>query len=126
PPPIPDTNAVCIVSPDTDHVLLLRDFGTDWTDLGGDAAEVYGGGYGRFVTGLVNGNIYNPNWGPRAWELIGGPGRQFAVTSEGLYGITPNGQAVGRYDGSGSSWSQIGGPADRLYAGRYGLVATAP
>jgi hypothetical protein len=45
---------------------------------------------------------------------------------EGLYGITPDGQAVARYDGTGTSWKRIGGPTERLYAGRYGLFATAP
>jgi hypothetical protein len=89
------------------------------------AAELYAGGYGRFATNPTSHDIYQwfpVNW----WSRVGGPGRQFAVTSEGLYGITPDGQAVARYDGTGTSWSMIGGPAERLYAGRYGLFATAP
>ncbi|WP_251075751.1 M64 family metallopeptidase [Streptomyces sp. ISL-12] len=40
--------------------------------------------------------------------------------------LTPSRDAVYRYDGSGTSWTRIGGPAGQLYAGAWGLVATNP
>ncbi|MFJ7961642.1 M64 family metallopeptidase [Streptomyces sp. NPDC096319] len=40
--------------------------------------------------------------------------------------LTPNKDAVYRYDGSGTSWTKIGGAAGQLYAGAWGLVATNP
>jgi hypothetical protein len=41
-------------------------------------------------------------------------------------GLSPDRQGVWRYDGTGTSWTQIGGPAGDVYAGGYGLVATNP
>ncbi|WP_223183578.1 MULTISPECIES: M64 family metallopeptidase [unclassified Streptomyces] len=40
--------------------------------------------------------------------------------------LTPSRNAVYRYDGSGTAWTKIGGPAGQLYAGGWGLVATNP
>ncbi|MGQ4364752.1 hypothetical protein, partial [Streptomyces sp. SAS_272] len=55
-------------------------------------------------------------------------GASFAVAGDTVYGLTPGRDAVYRYDGSGSSWTKIGGPAGQIYAGDwgYGLVATSP
>jgi hypothetical protein len=36
------------------------------------------------------------------------------------------GASVCAYDGSGTSWSQIGGTASSIYVGGYGLVVTNP
>ncbi|WP_431956697.1 tectonin domain-containing protein [Nocardia lijiangensis] len=44
--------------------------------------------------------------------------------SAGLCALTPDRTAVARYNGSGTSWSKIGGPVTRLYGGDYGLFAT--
>ncbi len=43
-----------------------------------------------------------------------------------LFGLTPNRQAVYEYNGGGTSWTPVGGPAATLYGGGYGLVATNP
>jgi hypothetical protein len=40
--------------------------------------------------------------------------------------LTPNRSAVYRYDGSGSSWTRVGGAAGWLYGGTFGLFATHP
>jgi hypothetical protein len=40
--------------------------------------------------------------------------------------LTPMRDAVYRYDGTGASWTRIGGPAGQIYAGGWGLVATNP
>ncbi|WP_445045147.1 M64 family metallopeptidase, partial [Streptomyces sp. SAS_272] len=46
--------------------------------------------------------------------------------AKNICALTPGRDAVYRYDGSGSSWTRIGGPAGQIYAGAWGLVATNP
>ncbi|GHH94538.1 M64 family metallopeptidase [Streptomyces capillispiralis] len=46
--------------------------------------------------------------------------------AKNICALTPSRNAVYRYDGSGTSWTKIGGPAGTLYAGGWGLVATNP
>ncbi|MER5278360.1 M64 family metallopeptidase [Streptomyces sp. NPDC002809] len=46
--------------------------------------------------------------------------------AKNICALTPTRDAVYRYDGSGTSWTRIGGPAGHLYAGTWGLVATNP
>jgi len=71
---------VCVISPDSERVLSYDGTGASWTDLGGNAAELYAGGYGRFATNPTSGDIHR--WfGANTWPRIGGPGHQFAVTS---------------------------------------------
>jgi len=48
------------------------------------------------------------------------------VDNLGLYGLSPNGAAVYKWSGSGSTWTPWGGPAGWLYAGGTGLLATNP
>ena len=43
-----------------------------------------------------------------------------------MFGLSPNRQGVWGYDGSGTSWTQVGGAASAIYGGGYGLVATSP
>ena len=45
-----------------------------------------------------------------------------AVTGT-ISAATPTFDAVWRYNGTPDSWTQIGGPAARIYGGGYGLVA---
>ena len=41
-----------------------------------------------------------------------------------VFGLSPNRQGVWQYDGSGTSWTQVGGPARAIYGGGlYGEVA---
>jgi hypothetical protein len=53
------------------------------------------------------------------------PHEEGKIMSE-LFGLAPNRESVWGYDGSGTSWTQIGGPASQIYAGGYGLVVTSP
>ena len=39
-----------------------------------------------------------------------------AVTGDTVYGLTPDKGAVYRYNGSGTSWTSVGGAADAIYA----------
>ncbi|MGA2448770.1 MAG: tectonin domain-containing protein [Polyangiaceae bacterium] len=118
-----DPITVCETPADNSGVYRYNGTGTSWTQIGGAAAQLYGGGHGLFATDS-GGNIHQYLGTPYSWAQVGGPGRQFAVTNEGLYGLSPNGGAVSRYNGSGTSWTGIGGAASQLYGGGYGFFAT--
>ena len=60
------------------------------------------------------------------WVKIGGPGKEFAVTDDKLYGLAPDGGAVYEYSGTPGHWTQVGGAAGHIYAGSSGLFATDP
>jgi len=94
-----------------------------WTFIGSSATAVYGGGYGMFGLRSDN-NIYR--FASGGVQLVGGPGATFAVSNDGLYGLSPNNSGVWQYSGSGDSWFQIGGAATKLYAGGYGIFAISP
>ncbi|MGW2183453.1 tectonin domain-containing protein [Streptomyces sp. NPDC001732] len=52
-----------------------------------------------------------------------------SVTATGddqLFGLAADHSAVYRWNGQGSDWTKVGGPAQDLYAGGAGLFATAP
>jgi Peptidase A4 family len=50
------------------------------------------------------------------WEQIGSPGATFVVTADTVFGLSPDRQAVWQYDGTGASWTQVGGPAAEIVA----------
>jgi hypothetical protein len=102
------------------------DAATAWTQVGGGAAQLYGGSFGLVATDPTTGDLFRYLGSPGNWEFIGGPGAAFAVTADTVYGLTPDRSAVFRYDGFGSSWTRVGGPANELYGGDFGLVATSP
>ncbi|MFF5808634.1 hypothetical protein, partial [Streptomyces sp. NPDC012746] len=56
---------------------------------------------------------------------IGGAGADFAVTGDHLYGLNPDRTAVYEWNGTGTDWTKIGGPAQDLEAGGAGLFATS-
>ena len=111
-----------------------------WTRVGGDVGEpdevYYGGEYGLFritpnpdkpgSTYIVRWRRRKHNYATHAWHPIGGPGAEFVVTADTVFGLTPDRGAVYRYDDVGSSWTAVGGPAAHLYGGGYGLIATSP
>lgn len=98
----------------------------NWVKIGDKASNVYAGGQNLFATNPVTGDIYK--WeGDLKWIKIGGPGKMFAVDSEGrLYGITPDGQAVWQYDNVPMKWHFIGDAANEIYAGGNRIIATNP
>ena len=61
-----------------------------------------------------------------AWRPLRFPAADFAVTADTIYGLTPNRGAVFRYNNSPNDWTQVGGPAGKLYGGTFGLFATNP
>jgi hypothetical protein len=138
------TSRVCALSTDTTYSVnggtifrgtdIWRGFGTPGTSIGPLSAwpvsTIYGGGYGLFATNAQTGDIYrwSVNGGNdisgATWNRIGGPGAEFAVTGDGLYGLTPDRGAIYRYTGTGSTWTRFSGPAEHIYGGGFGLLAT--
>ena len=123
--PLP-AGPVCALSPDRSAVWQYDGTGASWTQIGGPAGEIYGGGYGLVATNPSTGDLWRYLGTPQEWELIGSPGATFVVTGNTVVGLSPDRSAVWQYDGTGTSWTQIGGPAGEIYGGGYGLVATNP
>jgi hypothetical protein len=100
------------ITPSHSAIMKYSGTGTDWTQVGTEAADLYGGGYGLFATQGNDRDIYRyTDSGP---EKIGGPGASFLVTRDGLFGITPSHKAVAQYDGRPFGWHSIGGPQGEL------------
>ncbi|MFE5430000.1 hypothetical protein [Peribacillus simplex] len=143
-------STICAFTPDRQEIyryaggpVLAVPEQLAWTRIqqGGGVIELFGGGFGLFATmrnvnGFQNGHLW---WWRRrlgimfnGWHPIGRPGYMFAVTSESVYGLTPDRSAVYRYDGyrtgtlQENNWTRVGGPAGRLYGGKFGLFATNP
>ena len=117
---------VCSLTQRFNSVWQYDGSGTSWTQIGGPALALYGGGYGLVATDPSTGDPWLYGGTPNQWQHIGTPGTEFAVTGDTVFGLTPNSDSVWRYDGSGTSWTQIGGPAWKIYGGGYGLVAIDP
>jgi hypothetical protein len=127
-------NTIYGLTPDSGSVWVADGdaSGMSWTQIGGPAGQIYAGSLGLVATDPSSGDL----WlyvGNGQWEKIGNPGATFAIQNSPvvggytkLYGLTPNRDGVWAYDGSGMSWTQIGGPASQIYAGAYGLVAADP
>lgn len=89
-----------------------------WTQIGGPAFGIYGGGEYGLVATMGGGDIYHYLGSPNNWERIGGPGRDclalatFVVTNDTVYGLCPDDSRgyISRYNGTPDSWIQIGGP----------------
>lgn len=93
-----------------------------WTSLSGPANAVYAGRAGVFATADGDEQVRKYNAATNAWNPIGGAVGRFAVTGKHLYRLLPDG--IGEWHGD--TWTQIGGPARNIYAGRAGLFATNP
>ena len=132
------TNTVAALTPDRQQVQQFDGFtggeeGTSpsWTQIGGAANGLYGGGHGLVATDAAQRNILLYRGTPGNWqqisapgEALAAPGAAFAVTGNAVFGLTPDRQSVWQYDDSGTSWTQIGGAASGIYGGDNGLVAT--
>ncbi|MFF2174762.1 tectonin domain-containing protein [[Kitasatospora] papulosa] len=93
-----------------------------WAPLSGAANAVYAGRAGVFTTADGDEQMRKYNAATNAWDPIGGATGQFAVTGKHLYRLVSDG--IGEWHGD--TWTQIGGPARNIYAGRAGLFATNP
>ena len=84
-----------------------------------------------YAVGGTNNDVFCYRLTPLLWTKVGGPGKMFAVDDLGrLYGLTPDGKAVNRYDGAWNAlekWTKIGDVAGKIFAGGNGrLFATNP
>ncbi|MFI6599179.1 glycoside hydrolase domain-containing protein [Nonomuraea sp. NPDC050536] len=91
--------------------------GSTWTQIGGPASYLYGGGQGLLAINPSTSDVYHYNGTPNNWSRIGGPGYSFASTDNVTIAVSPNQDGVFAWSGSGTAWSQIGGPADELVTG---------
>ncbi|MFO0647953.1 MAG: hypothetical protein U0326_17065 [Polyangiales bacterium] len=90
-------DALYAISADGAHVMRYN--GSTWTSIGGASRQLVVGGHKVFSIDPVTGNVSRYDNSPNAWTVIGGPGSQFAVASDGrLYALTSNRQAVMRFD----------------------------
>ncbi|MFB4267855.1 hypothetical protein [Nonomuraea sp. GTA35] len=98
---------------------------TGWTKVGEGATRLWSGPAGLFAAGTDN-RLRRYEGRPGLWTDIGEAGREVAVSGSGVYRLDTDRRAVRVWDGHGTSWTQIGGPAARLYGGEPGLFATDP
>jgi len=110
-----------------DGVWKWNNDGANWTQIGGPASDIVGGGYNTLF-GLSPDGTEIWHWlAADKWEKVGGPGAQFVVDGQGhLYGLAVKKEAVFKWTGAGQAWTKIGGPASRLFAGGQGLFALDP
>ncbi|WP_338673954.1 hypothetical protein V1460_13425 [Streptomyces sp. SCSIO 30461] len=119
-------STVCLRSADG---VYRWDGGTSWTQISGPgtADQIYGGGAGLLRAAPDGSGVYRYQGSGQNWQRIGtaGPGSQWVVTDNAVFGRSPDG--VYRWDG-GTSWTQISGPgtADQIYGGGAGLLRAAP
>jgi hypothetical protein len=92
------------------HVALVE-------AVSGGQVEEIGGNQG----GVVSENWFTPSSGWSGDWVLG-----YLSATPHLYALGPNKSAVFQWNGSGTGWTQIGGPAGHLYAGGLGLFATNP
>ncbi|TLQ45235.1 hypothetical protein [Streptomyces marianii] len=119
-------STVCRQSPEG---VFRWNGGTSWTQISerGTADQIYGGGAGLLRAAPDGSGVYRYQGSGQNWEHIGtaGPGSQWVVTDNAIYGRSPDG--VFRWNG-GTSWTQISerGTADQIYGGGAGLLRAAP
>jgi len=110
--------------------------GTTWTTIRtASTRSVYGGGgYGVVaVNPTPHADAYLRRPGSTTWEKVAAPvgvaSWSYKTTDTALYmwlGPSQTSNPVYRHNGSGISWTDIGGPFRTMYAGNYGLFATHP
>ena len=119
------------VSPDGNGIYRYDGVPMGWIRIADQASAIYAGGCGLYVVSGANKDIYCFHLVPYLWTRVGGPGKMFAVDDFGrLFGLSPDGSAVMRYDGAWNAqykWTQVGGAAGKIFAGGNGqLFATNP
>lgn len=114
-----------------------------WRTVGGPAQDIYAGGAGLFATSPA-GDIYHYDRSSQSsvadavadavagiasdrdrWTKIGGPGAEFVVDTDRLYGLAPDRSSVSEWT-QAKGWRTIHGPAQHLYGGPEGMVMTKP
>jgi hypothetical protein len=125
-PGVQVANTICALTPNRQAVMRYNGTPGSWTQIGGPADKLFGGGGGLAATNPVSHDVYRYLGTPGRWERAGGPGYTFAYSGVALYGLTGFNGNVMRYNGVPGSWTQIGGSAAWIYAGEGGLAARTP
>ncbi len=85
------------------------------------------GGAGGLLAEYPDGDVYLFNVHTNSFDRFGGPGADFAVTNTGVFGLTPQREAVWvRGTTPGFQWVQVGGPATTILAGQETVLVTDP
>ncbi|MFG2334687.1 phospholipase A2 [Streptomyces sp. NPDC048604] len=126
------------LSADRSTVSVWTGRGTDWTPIGGPWQTLYAGGAGLFATSQSDGSIHQYDQQTGQWKRVGDPGAEFAVGTQELYGLAPDRSAVWALTvklpagaqtwpkAKVGEWRPVGGPAQRILAGRAGLFRIDP
>jgi hypothetical protein len=115
-------DALYAISNDRKGVWRYTDADEGWEKVGNGGDALIAGGWGLVALERGSGVPYAYKHG-RGWTKVGGPGAQFAITNEGLYGLSRDRSQIWRYDDEGERWTQVGTSADALVAGGAGLLA---
>lgn len=116
------------LSPTKDGIWEYSGIPDKWTKIGGPATTIYGGKF-LCATNPETGDLYL--YKNNSWTKIGGPGTEFVWAEGKLYGSSPISSVllptygVWEYSGIGDKWNKIGGPAAKLYGGKY-LCSISP
>ncbi|MBF6300439.1 hypothetical protein IU459_23250 [Nocardia amamiensis] len=86
----------------------------DWFKIGALADRLISSGFSRRLLATNPTGVYRYDRSPGEWTQLGGPGAQFVVGDDGIYGLRPGKDAVDRWTGHGTTWTQIGGPAHSI------------
>ncbi|MCX4821269.1 hypothetical protein OG883_15395 [Streptomyces sp. NBC_01142] len=122
----PAAGSVFTIGPGGRGIYQWDGQGAAWTRIGDTAERLWAGPAGLFATGTRDRRLHVYGGRPGVWYPIAEPGRDFAVSGSHVYRLAKDGSAVFVWDGEGTSWTRIGGPAARLYGGGPGLFATDP
>jgi hypothetical protein len=129
------------VSPDYKGIYRYDGTPNTWTrilDLSSSDVEfprkvigIYAKGGALYSAYGISDGIYCYGLMPNSWFKVGGPGKMFALDGNGrLYGLSPDGSGVYRYDGSWKElqkWTRVGDAAGKIFAGgNWRLFATNP
>ncbi|MFI6599181.1 CHAP domain-containing protein [Nonomuraea sp. NPDC050536] len=85
--------------------------------VSGDQVEEIGGNQGN----VVSRSWFTPSAGWNGDTVLG-----YLSATPHLYALGPSSDGVFQWSGSGSKWSQVGGPAGTVYTGGLGTFATNP
>jgi outer membrane protein assembly factor BamB len=96
-----------------------------WTQIGGPAEELYGGGAGLWAVSPGPGHIAEFRTAGN-WAYIGERPAELAVGRDHVYRLAADRASVWAWRPDDHAWQLIGGPAGHLYAGEAGLFATDP
>jgi hypothetical protein len=115
------------LAPDGSGVYNYDGSPESWTQVGGPATAIYGGGGVLCATNPDTGDLYRYDGAPMAWTKIGGPGESFLADSDqAIYGVSPDKSEIYRYDGAPMAWTKIGGPGKKWVTAGNKLYGLAP